>query len=156
MKIKHKTFKTTSIVFFVLAIVYLWVWYFAKSIINSDKVCHQDHCFIVELAQTEQERQKGLMYREFMEKNRGMLFVFESEWYYSFWMKNTVIPLDMIRIDKNQKIVDIQTAQPCKKDPCDSYYPKWNSNYVLEINAWLSQEYGISIWDHIEFKVKGL
>lgn len=154
MKIKHKTFKTTSIVFFVLALVYLWVWYFAKSLISSDQVCHQNHCFIVELAQTQEERNQWLMYREFMEKNRGMLFIFQENKNYPFWMKNTVIPLDMIRIDSGLNIVDIQTAQPCITERCPSYIPKDDSLYVLEINAWLSQEYDISIWDLLKFKLK--
>ena len=154
MKIKHKTFKTTSIVFFILALVYLWVWYFAKSMINSDKVCHQNHCFVVEVADNDEERKKWLMYREFMTKNRGMLFVFQESKIYSFWMKNTVIPLDMIRIDSEFNIVDIQTAQPCVTEKCASYIPQKDSLYVLEINAELSKEYGISIWDQLKFELK--
>lgn len=154
MKIKHKTYKTTSIVFFVLALVYLWVWYFAKSIINADKICHENHCFIVEIADSDKERQTGLMYREFMEKSRGMLFIFQETKNYAFWMKNTVIPLDMIRIDWDLNIVDIQTAQPCTTEECPSYIPKDDSLYVLEINAWLAKEYGISIGDQLKFNLK--
>ncbi len=154
MKIKHKTFKTTSIAFFILAIVYLWVRYFAKSMISSNKVCHKNHCFIVEIADNDEERQQWLMYREFMEKNKAMLFIFPITKTYSFWMKNTIIPLDMIWIDEDLNIVDIQTAQPCKTDTCISYVPQKQSLYVLEINAWLASEHGIEVWDRLEFKLK--
>jgi uncharacterized membrane protein (UPF0127 family) len=95
--------------------------------------------------QTQEKRNKGLMYREFMEKNRGMLFVFQESKNYPFWMKNTVIPLDMIRVDLNLNIIDIQTAQPCVTEQCRNYVPKDDSLYVLEINAGLAAEYGFFI-----------
>ena len=63
------------------------------------------------------------MYREQLASQSGMLFVFEEEKIYPFWMKNTKIPLDMIWIDKTGTIIDIQTAQLCKEDPCPSYIP---------------------------------
>lgn len=154
MKSKSKTFKTASIVFFILALVYLWVWYFAKSIINNDKVCYQDWCFIVEIADTDEERQQWLMNREAMGENRWMLFVFEEEEKHSFWMKNTLIPLDMIRINSNNEIVDIQTAQPCYTTVCSTYVPKWDASYVLEINAWVSEKENIKIWDKLDLKLK--
>ena len=72
-------------------------------------------CFQVELARTESERDQGLMYRKELDKNKGMLFIFDKEGIYPFWMKNTLIPLDMIWIDSNNKIVFIaQNVQPCK------------------------------------------
>ncbi len=156
MKIKSKNFKTASIVFLVLALVYLWVWYFAKSIISKDKVCYQNWCFVVEIADTEEERQKWLMNRKAMGSDRGMLFVFQEEKKHGFWMKNTLIPLDMIRIDSDYNIVDIQTAQPCYTQVCSTYIPKLDSTYVLEINAWISEKENIDIWDQLEFKVKSL
>jgi uncharacterized membrane protein (UPF0127 family) len=64
-----------------------------------------------------------------------MLFIFEEERIYPFWMKNTLIPLDMIWIDKNGKIIDIQIAEPCTQDPCRSYTPSGSGLYVLELNA---------------------
>lgn len=154
MKSKSKTFKTASIVFFILALIYLWVWHFAKSIINSDKICYTDWCFIVEIVDTDETRQQWLMHRESMATNRGMLFVFEEQKKHSFWMKNTLIPLDMIRIDSNNNIIDIQTAQPCEKKVCSTYVPRWDATYVLEINAWAAKDESILIWDKLEFKLK--
>lgn len=152
-KSKSKTFKTASIVFFVLALVYLWVRYFAKSIINSDKVCHENKCFIVEIANTDEERQLGLMNRESMASDKWMLFIFEEQKKHIFWMKNTLIPLDMVRIDSKENIVDIQTAQPCVSKVCETYVPKWDATYVLEINEWLAEKNNIKIWDKFKLKL---
>jgi uncharacterized membrane protein (UPF0127 family) len=91
--------------------------------------------FEVEIANTNESRQKGLMFRENLEKNKGMLFIFDYEEKHSFWMKNTLIPLDIIWISKEKKVVDIQTMQPCIKNPCKSYHPNKNSQYALEVGA---------------------
>ncbi len=90
---------------------------------------------IVELARTNIERQYGLMFRDKLCDNCGMLFIFDGEDRHSFWMKNTRIPLDMIFINSNLKIVDILHAVPCVEDPCKSYVPNENARYVLETNG---------------------
>jgi uncharacterized membrane protein (UPF0127 family) len=69
-------------------------------------------------------------------------------------MKNTLIPLDMIWIDKNWKIVDIQTAEPCREDPCRSYTPSDLSLYVLEINAGITDLIWIKKWSIGQFQKK--
>ncbi len=101
-------------------------------------------CFKIYIAKTDQERVKWLMFVKNLQENEGMLFAYEQEWIYSFWMKNTLISLDMIWIDKDRSVIDIQTAQPCKTKQCPSYTPKWKAVYILEINAELSEKYGIS------------
>ncbi|MFC1750222.1 signal peptidase I [Pseudomonadota bacterium] len=104
--------------------------------------------FDVEVASTPEERKVGLMFREEMPEERGMLFIFESEMPLSFWMKNTLIPLDMIFIDKDYRVVNIQKdARPCEKDPCKTYSSEGNAKYVLEINSGLSNELGIEEGD---------
>lgn len=153
-KIKSKNFKTVSIVFVVLWVIYLWIRFLAKAIISVNKVCHEDSCFIVELAKTDQERQIWLINRTKLWKNKWMLFVFEDEIKHAFWMRNTLIPLDMIRINSGLEIVDIQTAQPCHEEICQNYMPAWNATYVLEINAWISAKKEIRVWDQLEFKLK--
>ncbi len=87
-----------------------------------------------EIAQTPEEKMKGLMNREFLDPNHGMLFVFDTEDYYTFWMKNTLIPLDIIWINKDHQIVDIQTHSPCEKQ-CENAYPKEKARFVFEVNA---------------------
>src|SRR3989338_3158581 len=77
----------------------------------------------VEIADDAKERATGLMFREFLGDDSGMLFVFDDENARNFWMKNTLIPLDIIFISKGFEIVDIKYAEPCKEDPCASYSP---------------------------------
>ncbi len=93
--------------------------------------------FIVEIADDDEERARGLMYREKLAKNQGMLFVFPKEEPRAFWMKNTLIPLDMIFLDGQQTIVSIQKqAKPCGKQPvCPLYESRKPAKYVLEING---------------------
>lgn len=75
------------------------------------------------------------MYRQAMSETHGMLFIFSQFDFHNFWMKNTLIPLDMIRMDEKYKIVRILTAEACAQDPCPAYRPEVYSSYVLEINA---------------------
>ena len=91
----------------------------------------------VELATTPAERAKGLMYREYMPPDAGMLFVFDQESPHGFWMKHTRIPLDALWIDTNGTIVDMQTMQPCPDTTprCPTYAPRAPARYVLELNA---------------------
>lgn len=73
------------------------------------QVCTDKVCFSVELARTTQEHEQGLMYRTELAPHEGMLFIFDSPGIYSFWMKNTLIPLDIIWLDDQKYIKDIQT-----------------------------------------------
>lgn len=90
----------------------------------------------VELATDDDTRQQGLMYRESLDPLKGMLFIFPSAGDYPFWMKNTMIPLDMIWIDDSRRIVHIEAnVPPCAGDPCPSYPPGAMAKYVLELKA---------------------
>jgi len=114
----------------------------------------KDNYFQVILAKTEPQREKGLMGVKELDKDKGMLFIFDKEGIYPFWMKNTLIPLDMIWIDSNYKIVFIsQNVQPCRSLICPSIIPNAKANYVLEINAGILQNLGIKIGDMAEFKI---
>ena len=94
-----------------------------------------DQVWQTEVADTNELRQRGLMFRENLADHAGMIFIFDQEAPHSFWMKNTLIPLDIIWISGEKKVVDIQTLQPCQKDPCPSYTPLKSAQYVLEIGA---------------------
>jgi len=103
--------------------------------------------FLVELAQTAKQRQVGLMFRQHLEENSGMLFIFEQEKVHKFWMKDTYIPLDMIFINTDGEIVGIvENAQPQTLTPRFVNSP---SRYVLEINAGLAKKYGINKKDMV-------
>ena len=111
----------------------------------------------VEIADDDEERAKGLMHRETLAENRGMLFVFLDENPRSFWMKNTLIPLDMIFLDGKKNIVSIaKNAEPCrasgcKTSSCPLYSSKEKSRYVIEVNAGFCEEYSINENTEIEF-----
>ncbi|MCX6718495.1 MAG: DUF192 domain-containing protein [Candidatus Staskawiczbacteria bacterium] len=117
----------------------------------SGSVCIKKNCFQVELAKTEAGREAGLMNRKELDKDKGMFFIFDKEGFYPFWMKNTLIPLDIIWIDSNDKVVFIaKNVQPCKSLICTSIYPPAKARYVLEINAGMSKEINLKLGDEIK------
>jgi uncharacterized membrane protein (UPF0127 family) len=96
--------------------------------------------FKVELAVTDAEQQRGLMFREHLESDAGMLFVFDRDSVHTFWMRNTLIPLDMLFIGADKKVVGIvENAEPRTEIGRSVGIP---SRYVLEIGGGLSKHYG--------------
>ncbi|WP_046744957.1 DUF192 domain-containing protein [Kordia zhangzhouensis] len=103
----------------------------------------------IEFAETPYERETGLMHRSSMKNNQGMLFIFSEEYPRSFYMKNTLIPLDIIYIDADKKIVSFQeNAKPLDETGLPSKVP---AMYVLEVNAGLAQKWLLEIGDTITF-----
>lgn len=104
----------------------------------------------VELAESDYEHQTGLMYRESMEENQGMLFIYDSERPRSFYMKNTYIPLDIIYYAADSSLVSIQkNAAPRDETSLPSEGP---AQYILEINGGLSDEWGLEKGDRFSFQ----
>jgi len=92
--------------------------------------------YTVELAADEHSRMRGLMFRESLPLDAGMLFVFESEYPQAFWMKNTLISLDILYFDASARLVSMSTdTPPCKTAYCPSYPSAGAARYVLELNA---------------------
>jgi uncharacterized membrane protein (UPF0127 family) len=105
----------------------------------------------VEVASTHAERMKGLMYRSSMDYDKGMLFLFEKEEVQSFWMKNTILPLDIIFIDSRGVINTIYTnTTPYSEKSLPSKKP---SRYVVEVNGGYCKNHGIKEGDLIEYKI---
>ncbi len=104
-----------------------------------------------EVADEQDEWERGLMFRNTLDDDTGMIFIFDKEDYYSFWMKNTRIPLDMIWISEDKKVVDIKEAEPCIDDPCTSYKPAGKAKYVLEVNQGFAENNSIKIGDKVSF-----
>lgn len=110
---------------------------------TTPRVCFGERCVLVEVADSPDERAKGLMYRESLPGNNGMLFVFEDESIHGFWMKNTLIPLDAVWINSRGEVVDTIAMSPCAADPCKVYSPAGDALYVLEVNSGLVQSWNI-------------
>jgi uncharacterized protein len=99
----------------------------------------------VEVAVTDQEKAQGLMFRESMPKDAGMVFPFDGLEIRPFWMKNCHFPLDMIYTTRDGTIVDVlKNVPPCGPDPapCDNVTPKAKSDTVLEVNAGVADANG--------------
>jgi uncharacterized protein len=139
---------------FLLIVIFLFIIFFNNSNNQqSQQACINLECFNLEIAQTQQQRQTGLMHRTTLSKNNGMLFIFPNLAQHTFWMKNTLIPLDIIWIDSKFKIIHIENnVQPCNENPCPTYFPDLPSKYVLEINSNLTKQYNIKIGDTIKFQ----
>ena len=106
----------------------------------------------VEIADDFEERSVGLMFRESLKDDNGMFFIFEEPAYKSFWMKNTLIPLDIIFISEDFKVVDIkENFEPCDKEVCESYKPKEKVRYVLEVNAGFVKGHNVRIGDGVRY-----
>lgn len=139
-----KQIVTVILVFVVLVIITI------VFLPHVDKICFdekKDLCVLVEIADGKEKRAKGLMYRRSLDENKGMLFIFEKEEIHTFWMKNTIIPLDMIWITSEGKVVHIEQAEPCYNEVCKTYYPFKKATYVLEVNIGYTEKNNISVGD---------
>ena len=103
----------------------------------------------VEIVQDDETRQLGLMNREELPENQGMLFVFEVSQIMSFWMRNTFIPLDIAYISETGEIVDIQRMEPL--DESVNYVSAKPALYALEVNAGWFEKNGIKVGSQVKF-----
>lgn len=102
----------------------------------------------VELAMDDASRIRGLMFRDRMEPDHGMLFVFEREEPQAFWMRNTRIPLDILYFDSSLRLVSVSAgAPPCTTQECPSYPSKGPARFVLELNSGHARKLGVAPGD---------
>ncbi|HLC66607.1 MAG TPA: DUF192 domain-containing protein [Candidatus Nanoarchaeia archaeon] len=105
----------------------------------------------IEVADTQTAWERGLMGRAELADNAGMLFVFPSEKIHDFWMKDTLIPLDMLFFNSDLKLVNIKHNAPsCKEDPCPTFGSEKSSQYVLEVKSGWAKEHGIKLGDQLQ------
>jgi hypothetical protein len=148
-----KSYKITIwiIIFILILTISFFIFKYEAWETENPKICCNNNCFNLEIADTPELRQLWLMYRESLSDNDWMLFIFEESWIHSFRMKNTLIPLAWIRLDSDLKIVDLIQMDPCKTEQCPSYKPQSEAKYVLEINQWLiSEKWLFHIWNECE------
>lgn len=106
--------------------------------------------FSTEFATTDEARARGLMMRTDLAADRSMLFIFADTDERSFWMKNTLIPLDILYFDANRKLVSMQlNVPPCKADPCATYPSNAPARYVLELKAGTVSRIGAAVGDEL-------
>jgi uncharacterized protein len=103
----------------------------------------------VEVAQTDEQRMQGLMFRESLPEDHGMVFIWFEEHSGGFWMKNTLIPLSIAFFDEEGKIVSILDMDPCEADPCEVYDPGVPYYGALEVNRGMFDEWGVRRGDTI-------
>ncbi len=143
----------TCFAFYILLTTYYLLFPINANADQPKQICLRDACLAVEIADTDIKRTQGLQGRTSMKQNHGMLFIFPYQNVYNFWMKDTLIPLDMIWIDNAFQVVDLkENVPPCVKDPCEVYVPKGEAQYVLEVNAHFAQKHGIKSGDSVVFK----
>jgi hypothetical protein len=106
----------------------------------------------LEVARTQQEQAIGLMYRKDLPPDRGMLFQFPSAQPVRFWMKNTLIPLDMVFLRKGVVQYIAAGVPPCTADPCPSYGPETLIDTVIELRSGRAAELSLKVSDRVTIK----
>lgn len=123
--------------------------------VKDNLVCFGDnHCIIADIRDTEEGRAAGLMFREALGEKEGMLFIFSENVEYPFWMKNMKIPIDIIFISKDKKIVSIsKNAVPCNKpdNECELYKPDAPYYYVVETAAGFADRHNLDAGSSVFF-----
>ena len=104
----------------------------------------------LEVAQTPQQQAIGLMFRESLADDRGMLFPFENERIARFWMKNVLISLDMIFLNGDRVVGIASDVPPCKAEPCPVYGPNALVDRVIELRGGRAEELAVEVGDTIE------
>ena len=104
--------------------------------------------YTVELADTPETQEQGLMFRDSMPEDHGMLFIFEDSALRGFWMKNCKFPQDMLFFDADMRLISVQERVPvCVTEPCPSYSSGAPAKYVLELNAGQADAIGVQSGD---------
>ena len=106
-----------------------------------------------EVADTDELRQRGLMFRTHLGEDKGMIFYFDRAGYHAFYMYNTRIPLSVIFLDEKFRIVDIQDMGPCLErnaSACPVFAPAAACKYAIEVNPEFVRKHGIKAGDKVK------
>jgi uncharacterized protein len=106
----------------------------------------------LEVADTEEERARGLMDRESLPANAGMVFLYQDDAVGGYWMKNTLIPLSIAFFAEDGRILRILDMEPCRADPCPVYEPGVVYRGALEVNRGAFRRWGVSEGDRIRLE----
>jgi uncharacterized membrane protein (UPF0127 family) len=137
--------KKIGVLFMLVAVLIPAADHFIPLFIGSKKI-------IVEVADTHDSRRKGLMFRESIPEDYGMLFVFEDEQIQGMWMKNTLIRLDIIFLSHERQVIDIYSdVPPCRSDPCDTYVSSRPAKFALELRGGKARVLKLKMGDTLFF-----
>jgi len=140
------------VVLAILVIAAVSIGYFVFQPRNTVRIMIDGVAFSVDLATTPAEQQKGLSGRSSMAPDHGMLFIFQSEDYWSFWMYEMKFPFDMIWFNSSRQGVFIeQDLPPCSPTVCPVFTPTTKATYVLEVNAGFIAAHRVSLGDMFTF-----
>ena len=149
----------------ILAVALFIFLLFKKNAGSNPRVCVKNTCFNVTVAGTPAERERGLMFVTELKPDAGMLFIFEQNGIYPFWMKNTLIPLDIIWLDEDKRVVYISAntppclpaealAQAGANYNCPVFSPETEARYVLEVNAGAAERLQLQTGDTVIYPVE--
>jgi uncharacterized membrane protein (UPF0127 family) len=148
--VKNKLLLLTALLTVILVISII---FFSTKPSTKTMVLPNGQTVSVEIADTSYKQTKGLMHRKSLGENDGMLFPHKRLAKHVFWMKNTLIPLDMIWLDAELKIVDItKNVPPCVTSSCPTYMPAQQALYTLEVNAGYSDKQDLKIGDTLKLE----
>lgn len=116
------------------------------------QACLNNQCISLEIADTPEKRALGLMGRKELGEHQAMLLDFDKEGLYKVWMKATFIPLDILWLDRENKVIDIQAGTPCLEEECPSYSPNSPALYILQLNQGKAKAMGIEVGNTLEIK----
>ena len=108
----------------------------------------------VEVADTREERRTGLMGRRSLPARAGMVFVYPQDVNGGFWMKGTLIPLDIAFVSARGRIVRILPMAPCRADPCRLYEPRASYRIALEVNAGSFRRWDVRVGDRLSYRIR--
>jgi uncharacterized protein len=106
----------------------------------------------LEVATSPQQQEIGLMYRTSLADNRGMLFQFSTPLATSFWMKNTLIPLDIVFMRQGKVLKTFAAVPPCKADPCPTYGPNALFDQVIELRSGRAAQLGLQTGSKVKIE----
>lgn len=116
---------------------------------RNGSVCFENSCIEVEIPTTREERTTGLMNRTYLPEDNGMIFIFDEECINKIWMKNMLIPLDIIWLDYKGIIIHIdKNVVPCN-EYCRSFGPESCSKFAIEVNGLYTDRHNINIGDRV-------
>ncbi len=146
---KQKLLKEYTLIHIMKFIIVFPLLLLLTSCSQVSQVCFKEECIEVEIADSHEEQIKGLMFRNSLDQDRGMLFVYSDEDLRLFWMKNTSIPLDIIWINNQSQITTSHKANPCQEE-CEVYGGV--GQYVLEVNQGTIERLGLEIGSEINIR----